>query len=104
MSAIKTSGRFGFVSRQRQRWVLVAPLAVLHLTLPAGSDTTIGLMCWLVNVGLFILWQPFVQTERRLDAANFALLMVLLGIGIWLFGDWLLILWWPSSPRCSAGE
>lgn len=93
MSAIKILGRFGLFLRQRQRWVLVALLAVLHLTLLAGSDTTIGLMCWLVNVGLFILWQPFVQAERRLDAANFALLVALLGIGIWLFGDWLLILW-----------
>ena len=60
--------RIGSFLRERQRWVLIALLVVLHLTLVAGADTAVGLMCWLVDVGLFILWQPFIQAERKLDA------------------------------------
>ena len=61
--------RIGSFLRERQRWVLIALLVVLHLTLVAGADTAVGLMCWLVDVGLFILWQPFIQAERKLDAS-----------------------------------
>lgn len=90
MTVLARSGNF---LRQRQRWVLVALLVVLHLTLLADAMSTIGRMFWLVDVGLFILWQPFVQAERRLDAASAVLLAVLLGLGLWMFGHWLLILW-----------
>ena len=93
MATFEMLEHFGLALKRRQRGVLIALLAVLHLTLLAGTTTPVGLMCWLVDVGLFILWQPFVQAERRLDAAGIALLFTLLGIGIWLFGDWLLILW-----------
>ncbi|MFZ4538853.1 hypothetical protein [Propionivibrio sp.] len=85
--------RIGSFVRVRQRWVLVALLAVLHLTLLAGANTAVGLMCWLVDVGLFMLWQPFIQTERKLDPSTlFSIALVLAG-GVWLFSWWLLILW-----------
>lgn len=85
--------RFGSFLRERQRWVLIALLAVLHLTLLAGADSTVGLMCWFVDVGFFILWQPFVQSERRLEASTLFLIVAVLAAGAWLFGWWLLILW-----------
>ncbi len=86
-------GQFGNFLRQRQRWVLLAMLAGLHLTLLAGAQTTIGLMCWLVDVGFFILWQPFVQAERRLETNGFLWLLLVLVSGAALFSWWLLILW-----------
>ncbi len=84
---------FGRFLRERQPWVLIALLVVLHLTLLAGSDTPVSLMCWLVDVGLFLLWQPFVQAERKLDSGTLVLVLLVLAGGAWLFGDWLLILW-----------
>jgi signal transduction histidine kinase len=84
---------FGRFLRERQPWVLIALLAVLHLTLLAGPDTLVSLMCWLVDVGLFLLWQPFVQAERKLDSGALALVVLVLAGGAWLFGGWLLILW-----------
>ena len=86
-------GRIGSFLRERQRWVLIALLMVLHLTLIAGADTTVGLMCWLVDVGFFILWQPFIQAERKLDTSSLLLFAFLLVGGAWLFGWWLLVLW-----------
>ncbi len=85
--------RLGLYLRERQRWVLIALLVVLHLTLLAGANTVVGLMCWLVDVGLFLLWQPFIQAEHKLDVGTLLSIgLVLLG-GAWLFGWWLLILW-----------
>jgi hypothetical protein len=90
---MKMVGQFGSFLSQQQRWVLIAMLLVLHLTLLAGVTSSVGLMCWLVDVGLFILWQPFVRAETRLDPASLLLVIVLVAAGAWLFGGWLLILW-----------
>ena len=90
MNAIATIGAF---LRERQRWVLVALLGVLHLLLLAGVGTTVGLMLWFVDVGLFLLWQPFLHAERQLRFGSLALIVLLLAGGGWLFGWWLLILW-----------
>lgn len=86
-------GQFGGFLRVRQRWVLTALLFVLHLTLLATADSVIGLMCWLVDVGLAILWQPFIQAERRLDGTSLLLIALLLAGGAWVFSWWFLILW-----------
>ena len=85
--------QFGRYLEMRQRWVLIALLGGLHLTILAGADQPVGLMCWLVDVGFFLLWQPFVEAERRVDRSTLLLLVLALAIGAWLFGWWLLILW-----------
>lgn len=93
MEIIGPLRRFGIFLKARQRWVLISLLAVLHLTLLAGADSTVGLMCWFVDVGFFLLWQPFIQTERRLDPGSLLLIAAALSAGAWLFGWWLLIMW-----------
>jgi hypothetical protein len=85
--------RLAGVLRQRQRWLLIALLGVLHLALLAEGDKTFGALCWLVDVGLFILWQPFIYAERRLDFSALAVIAVALGCGIAFYGWWLLIVW-----------
>jgi hypothetical protein len=85
--------RFGAALRQRQRWLLIWLLLVLHLALVAGAETTIGLLCWLVNVGLFVIWQPFIHAERRVDLGGLAVIALLLGCGVAWYGWWLLIVW-----------
>jgi hypothetical protein len=51
------------------------------------------MLCWLVHVGLFILWQPFIYAERRLDFSGLAVIALSLGGGIAFYGWWLLIVW-----------
>jgi len=85
--------QLGSALHDRQRWVLIALLAVLHLALLAGVTTAVGLMCWLVDVGLFLLWQPFVHAERKIDAVGLAAIVAVLAGGAWIFGWWLLIFW-----------
>jgi hypothetical protein len=85
--------RMGSALRQRHRWLLISLLVILHLTLLAGVDTAIGLLCWLVSVGLFILWQPFIYAERKVDWGGLAVIALLLGCGGVAYGWWLLIVW-----------
>lgn len=85
--------RLGNALVARQRGLLVAVLAVLHLALWSQSDVRFGTLCWLVDVGLFMLWQPFVHSERRLGAMSLSSFLVMLAIGVWGFGTSLLLLW-----------
>ena len=93
VNLVRALRRLGLFLRERRRWVLLGLLVVLHMTLLAGGTSIVGLMCWLVDVGLFILWQPFVRTERRLDYGNLFLIVASLVLGAWLYGWWLLIVW-----------
>lgn len=88
-----TLQRLGSALRQRQRWLLIALLALLHLALVADPGTSFGLLCWLVDVGLFILWQPFIYAERTVDFGGLTVIALVLGCGIAWYGWWLLIIW-----------
>jgi signal transduction histidine kinase len=96
--------RLGSALHNRQRWVLIALLSVLHLALLAGANTMVGMMCWLVDVGLFILWQPFIQAERRVDAIGLAAIFAVLAGGVWIFGWWLLIFWVAALAALVGGR
>ena len=80
-SGMKTFRQFGNFLQARPHSVLIAVLGVLHLTMLTGVDTAVGPMCWLVDVGLFIIWQPFIQTGRRIDASALLLLVLALAVG-----------------------
>ena len=95
--------RMGTALCQRQRWLLIALLAVVHLALVAGAATTISLLCWVVNVGLFILWQPFIQSERKLGVNSLLLIALALLGGAWVYGWWLLMLWVVAGTPASVG-
>lgn len=90
--------------RKHQRWVLVALLSVLHLALLAGGKTALGLTCWVVDVGLFILWQPYIHAERKLDASGLTAMLLVLVSGVWLFGWWLLIFWVTALTALVGGR
>lgn len=96
--------QLGSALHDRQRWVLLALLAVLHLALLAGASTAVGMMCWLVDVGLFILWQPFIHAERKIDAGGLAAIVALLAGGAWIFGWWLLIFWVAALAALVGGR
>lgn len=96
--------QLGSALHDRQRWVLIGMLAVLHLALQAGATTTIGLVFWLVDVGLFLLWQPFVHAERKIGALGLVAILAVLAGGAWIFGWWLLILWAAALTALVGGR
>ena len=73
--------------------LLVALLGLYHVALAVGPEQPWGRGLWLAHIGLLILWQPFVETGRRLSVAELALMgagILLLTLGL---NDWLLIFW-----------
>lgn len=76
-----------------ERPLLFVLLSLLLLVLLQGSRTGLGRTLFVVHLGVFLLWQPFIASERRLSP----LAMVALPIGIlaaaWFLTPWLLVGW-----------
>lgn len=90
MTLLARAGRFLV---ERQRGLLVLLLGLLHLALLADGKGQSGLMWWLVDVGLFMLWQPFVRSEQKLGFSALSSFLLILVAGVWGYGPWLLLLW-----------
>jgi hypothetical protein len=74
--------------------LLPAILCFLYLTLWSGVDSIASKGSFLVHIGLFILWQPFVGKSHRISffTAVFGL-AILVGITLTLLSGWVLVLW-----------
>ncbi|MDP2135005.1 MAG: sensor histidine kinase [Sulfuritalea sp.] len=77
----------------QRRVLFLAMLAALYLVLWQGPGALLGRTLFVAHLGLFILWQPFVETERRLSLASLlGLGVVVLVVGVFLKG-WMIALW-----------
>lgn len=77
----------------RRRWLLLALLVLFHLGLLEGVDSPVGRTLALVQVGLFFLWQPFIQADRRIPPVSLGVLAVLVA-SVALELNWgILVLW-----------
>ena len=73
--------------------LLLALLAVLYVVLWQGPETLLGKTLFVVHVGLFMLWQPFVHTEQRMSAISaLGLAGIVLAGAVFLKG-WILPVW-----------
>ena len=76
-----------------RRTLLLVLLAALYLVLWAGPDTLLGRTLFVAQLGLFILWQPFVHTGQRVSLpALLAVMAAALLAGLFLRG-WVIALW-----------
>jgi signal transduction histidine kinase len=83
------------LSLRRRRVLLVALLALLYLALILLADNNPGLAktAFVVHLGLFMLWQPFVRADQRISPLALAILATaVISVSVWLDG-WLLLLW-----------
>jgi hypothetical protein len=73
--------------------LLLALLAVLYVVLWQGPETPLGKTLFVVHLGLFLLWQPFVHAEQRISAISLlGLAGIVLGGVVFLKG-WILLVW-----------
>lgn len=87
-----------------RRGLLLALLAALYLVLWQGPDTLLGRALFVVHFGFFMLWQPFVQPERRLsNAALLGLTAGVLVVGVYLQG-WMIVLWIMALAGIVGGK
>jgi len=78
---------------RHRRWLLLGLLLLLHLGLMQGIDNFQGRTMLVAHIGLFLLWQPFVRAELRLNYIHFTSVFLLVVAAItWL--NWgILIIW-----------
>jgi len=92
-SAIKTKKSLTEIIRDARRWVILAMLLSLHAALvsPPGSEFE---RAWLlVHFGLFLLWQPFVSTDRELNLLAILLLLSITGVVLFVLAPWMMVAW-----------
>ncbi len=80
-----------------RRGLLLALLGVLYLVLWQRPDTLLGKTLFVVHLGLFMLWQPFVHAGQRLTGR--ALLVIVAAVAAatlamkgWLLATWIMML------------
>ena len=75
-----------------RRWIVLGMLLALHGALVSEQDAFVR--TWmLVHFGLFLLWQPFFSTRRRIEPVAALLLLVIVGATIWLVASWMIVAW-----------
>ena len=72
--------------------LLLALLAVLYVVLWQGPETPLGKTLFVVHLGLFMLWQPFVHAERRLSVASALGLAGVVLVGAIFLKGWILLM------------
>lgn len=76
-----------------RRGLLLALLVALYFVLWQGPGTWLGKTLFIVHLGLFLLWQPFVHAEQRLSMAGIVGLAVIVVVGAAFLKAWMLLLW-----------
>ncbi len=79
------------------RFVVLAMLGCLHVAALAGVEDVWGRGLMMAHLGLFLVWQPFIQVGQRLKLSELALI-VLIAVAIlgflnwWMLGLWVAVL------------
>ena len=86
----------GFVEGQR-KWLVIVMLASLYAALMTDFQGMLARALLVTHFGLFLLWQPFLSADRKLDLATaFLLFMVgaalLVSLSGWVITIWLALL------------
>lgn len=76
-----------------RRWVILAMLLSLHAGLIADSGGSFQRIWLMVHFGLFLLWQPFISTERELKVFAILLLLGITGVVLYSLAGWMLVTW-----------
>lgn len=97
------------LTRVYEHWVLGAMLLLLHVAIWWDFGSALSASLMLAHLGLFLLWQPLVRGDQRLDLPGMVV-FVLFTLGFvaslnwWLLIGWLLLLIGLVGGRSSTGD
>jgi signal transduction histidine kinase len=94
-----TEGAFDRAEQRagRWRWLMLAMLVCLHFAATRGVEDIWARGLMMAHLGLFLVWQPFIQAGQRLKVSE-VVLIVLITVGIlaflnwWMLGLWVVVL------------
>jgi signal transduction histidine kinase len=90
-----TEGTFDQMEQRagRWRWLMLAMLVCLHFAATRGVEDFWARGLMMAHLGLFLVWQPFIQAGQRLKFSE-TILIVLITIGILAFLNWWMLGLW----------
>lgn len=88
----------------RPNLILALHLLLLHVLVFGGWRSMAVRLLWLVALGLFLLWQPFVTGERRISAGQGAGVFGLALLSTLFLGPWLLLIWCGALVAVVGGR
>lgn len=80
-------------SHLHRRWIFLAFLVALHLVFLQGPETALGRLLFLSHIGIGLLWQPFVQSRRRVGFGGTALVICAAALFAYFLNWGFLIVW-----------
>lgn len=89
---------------RRPHMLLAAHLLMIHLLAFGGWKVLAVRLLWLVALGLFLLWQPFVDGEKRISPYQGSVLLALALITVLFLGPWLLLIWCGALAAVIGGR
>lgn len=88
----------------RPHLLLAGHLLMLHVLAFGGWKISAVRLLWVVALGLFLIWQPFVSGERRVSIAQVLGLVLVVLVSTWFLGPWLLLMWCGALAATIGGR
>ncbi|HQU79812.1 MAG TPA: hypothetical protein PLU47_10115 [Azonexus sp.] len=103
MNTVESSGPLPWWSRQ-PHLLLAGHLLLLHALAFGGWKLPTVRILWFVALGLFLLWQPFVAGEQRMNPRQGSALLALALASTWLLDPWLMLIWCGALAAVIGGR
>ena len=85
-------------------FLLASHLLMLHALAFGGWQIPAVRLLWVVALGLFLIWQPFVAGERRIELRQGLVLFGAVVASTLLLGPWLLLIWCGALAAAIGGR
>jgi hypothetical protein len=85
-------------------FLLASHLLMLHTLAFGGWKIPAVRLLWVVALGLFLIWQPFVAGERRIELRQGVVLLGAVLVSTLLLGPWLLLIWCGALAAAIGGR
>ena len=95
------------LTRRLGEWphlLLAGHLLMLHVLAFGGWQIPAVRLLWMVALGLFLIWQPFVAGERRISPLQGGILFAVVLASTWFLGPWLLLIWSGALAAAIGGR
>lgn len=98
------SGKFANWFRNWPHLLLAGHLLMLHMLAFGGWRIPAISLLWLVALGLFLIWQPFVAGEQRISLRQGFFLLGAVLLSTVFIGPWLLLIWCGALAAAIGGR
>ena len=85
-------------------FLLASHLLMLHTLAFGGWKIPAVRLLWVAALGLFLIWQPFVAGERRIELRQGVVLLGVVLVSTLLLGPWLLLIWCGALAAAIGGR